>query len=98
MFYRISSETYAHQCANADTYIAQYRMKMALITMHDGVARLDLAVPTDRIVTHKNHPHTTNMMIDFCPLCGCKLDEDTVSDEWLPKKYNPWNTELSGGE
>lgn len=90
MMYKISSETYAHQCAKADSYIAEYRKKMALITIHDGCARLDLAVPTNSgITTYRGREYITEY-IEYCPMCGVKLDEDTTTEEWLPARYNPW--------
>lgn len=90
MFYKIGSETYAHQCAKADTYIADYRKRMALVTMHDGCARLNIYVHEGADITTYRGREYISQYIEYCPMCGVKLDEDAVTDEWLPKKYNPW--------
>lgn len=78
MMYRISSETYAHQCEDADKYIAEHRKRMALVIMHDGIGGLTFP------------DSNKSIYVKYCPLCGCKIDEDAVTDQWLPSKYNPW--------
>lgn len=67
---------YAHQCADADKYTAERRKEMSYVWMHDGVSRIDIG--------------SKSIYVKYCPICGCNLEKEEYTNEWLSNRYSIW--------
>ena len=79
-------ETLVHQCNDADRYTMAHKKEIANIRVHDMSVYLVVPVRDYRAKKiNGEYPITgyETVTIKHCPYCGCLLERDKVSPDFL---------------